>query len=53
MDEVNRLKSELKAWERKFRAEHDGLDPTKDDTRRDPAIGAQANTLFSIMRMRH
>jgi DNA replication and checkpoint protein len=51
MDELNRLRRELKAWERKFRVEHDGRDPTKDDTRRDPAIGVFRNPLFSVTGM--
>ncbi|KAF9513567.1 hypothetical protein BS47DRAFT_1344044 [Hydnum rufescens UP504] len=48
MDELNRLKRELKAWERKFRVEHDGRDPTKDDTRHDPAIAAKYKLYRSL-----
>lgn len=40
MADVARLKQELKAWERNFRDEHGGRAPTKEDTKKDPAIGA-------------
>ena len=39
MSELAQLKSELKAWERKFREEHGGRDPTKEESKQDPVIG--------------
>lgn len=38
-DDVVQLRRELKDWERAFREQNGGRDPTKEDTKRDAAIG--------------
>ena len=42
------LKQELKSWERNFREQNGGRAPTKDDMKKDPAIGKQAHAIMAI-----
>lgn len=51
MSEAAELKHELKAWERAFRENHGGRDPTKEDTKRDPTIGASRAARSKIARL--
>lgn len=42
------LKQELKKWERNFRQRNAGRTPTKDDVKKDLAIGKQTNGAHEI-----
>ncbi|KAF8323232.1 hypothetical protein DL93DRAFT_2162413 [Clavulina sp. PMI_390] len=48
MADVTQLKHELKAWERNFREQNGGRNPTKEDTKKDPAIAAKYKLYRSL-----